>query len=476
MIGRMATTFAGARDVELEKLHDAKSKSPGWLCWNRTIYQCFCNTTRAQSWQMSLDCYAERVTSTRKFRGLARPCIQWIAFACAACTTSVPPEALTEPPTSSQRMPESHTQATDRPLARWWEIFGDPVLVRLVDRALVANRSQSPICGNDRKVQGAERNGTDAEPGTLFEAGGRRQALARAEQEASAYRNAKFRARRTREVGLAYIAARRWQETVEADRQAVEQLNDNHTVARFRREAGLVSTIDEGLSGTQSDLTQAAAERHLAAFEESLINLAKITGETPQNIRTLLADDGTLPEIPATLPNPEDPANLADRADLLALERSLLANLIREGVSQDDIDAAFSGSTDTDSKSIVAARQALTQLDRARIAARGEIAALRDRTNDAADREAQAQRTYERAQLTARDARSAYRTGMLDFSMLYVAEAAALATSHALTEAKAEKLVSLIRLWDAQGGGWSYADLPSKADERRDSPKASTCE
>jgi outer membrane protein TolC len=62
-----------------------------------------------------------------------------------------------------------------------------------------------------------------------------------------------------------------------------------------------------------------------------------------------------------------------------------------------------------------------------------------------------------------RDARAGYRAGAEPFATLYVAEASALAASEADASARTGLARAQIRLWTAQGLGWTLADLAPAA-------------
>jgi hypothetical protein len=71
------------------------------------------------------------------------------------------------------------------------------------------------------------------------------------------------------------------------------------------------------------------------ALAEAIARLSTLTGALPEDLRVLLGPDGTPPMFTAT-PGEED---VSHRADLLALEIRLTADLARHRITQDAIDA-----------------------------------------------------------------------------------------------------------------------------------------
>jgi outer membrane protein TolC len=135
--------------------------------------------------------------------------------------------------------------------ARWWHEAGDPILATLVEKGL--DSSEEIACRVSRLrqydfqvAQEAKRVGVRL--GRLVGAHQKVPADARTHEE----RVQRIAARRTlvaRQIATAYVEVRRLQQEVSLRSSLSDQYRDNAEVARFRREAGLVSASEALLIG-----------------------------------------------------------------------------------------------------------------------------------------------------------------------------------------------------------------------------------
>jgi outer membrane protein TolC len=360
----------------------------------------------------------------------------------------------------------------------WWETAGDPVLARLIDRGLAANTEL--ICdamglqAKEREADAASRR-LGSRIQSLFGAGDQ---LAEAgASQARAYRHADRRARVAAEIAAAYIEARRLQETRAARAKLLEQFKDNADIAKFRREAGLAPGLDSGLAGSLVSVTKSDLDAAGEQIETQVHELARLTGMEPQEVRAAIGGQGHVPDIAADVSG-ENRLSLARRADLLALESSLLTDMTRAGVTQEDLDAVLAGdAADAPERAhAAAAARSLARYREEQARAYEDIQRRRQAVAAASARQAELEDAIRDARSTVGDARLAYRNGTGDFATLYVAEAADLALHEARIRARAALAVATVNLWTAEGGGWTAADLAPHPAGAGVVPELTVCE
>ena len=342
--------------------------------------------------------------------------------------------------------------------ALWWQGIGDAMLVHLVETGLATNRdlacSATALRNADARVQSRSRR-IDTQITRLFDTRGTD--AAQAELRARAYRYAGRRAALARDIAEAYIAARRAQEVLALRSRLTAQFKDNTEIAQFRAEAGLVPGLDSGLAGSlvalNADELRAARTRYL----ERVSDLAGLVGIDAEVLAAQLGETGTVPDITA-MPSPDAP-DLTARPDLRALEQALLAQLIRAKVSQAEIDHALAGESAADEEIPAAAGSAAARWSDAQGKARADLARSAAAVTTAAQRQADLEKALAGADKRVEAARLGYRNGTGDIATLYVAEASGLGLTEARVSARADLARAAIRLWTAQGRGWTVADL-----------------
>ncbi|GGC15795.1 hypothetical protein GCM10011494_38350 [Novosphingobium endophyticum] len=344
----------------------------------------------------------------------------------------------------------------------WWETAGDPVLAALIDRGLTANPDL--VCDAvSLRTKEQEADAAARRLGNrirrLFDTGAT--SADEAASQARAYRHADKRARLAAEIAAAYIDVRRLQETRAARAELLEQFRDNAEIARFRREAGLVPGLDTGLAGSLVAVTRSDLDASREQIAASVRELARLTGMEPSEVEDAIGDQGHVPDIAADVSG-ETRLSLAHRADLLALESSLLADMTRGKVTQEDLDAALAGGAadvPAEASPVSAAARSVARYREAQVRAYEDVEQRRQTVATASARQAELEGGAREARATVGDSRLAYRNGTGDFATLYVAEAADLAVNEARIRARAALAVATIRLWTAEGGGWTAADL-----------------
>ncbi len=362
----------------------------------------------------------------------------------------------TLPPGSAGLRLEPAAIAPAQAASVWWRAAGDPVLARFVEQGLAHDPQLN--CATVTVRAGAMGVRGWRLPRPVDPWAGRARAAARS---AAAYEYADRRAHRAATVALAYVEARRWQERLGLQQAALAPLRDNAEIAQFRREAGLVSAIDGELGGVMAALDQVAVDAARARLTKAVAALARLTDLSPEQVAAWLGDQGQAPDLNLTPLAPTGDAALP-RADLMALEQRLGADLLRHHVKQAAIDKALAqprakaAPATPLAEAIAAYRRARAQAETEIRQAQATMAKAEARGVDLADVETLADRAQS-------DARAGYRAGVETFAKLYVAEAAALSARLARAEARADAAQGGVQLWTAQGLGWSSADLAPAA-------------
>ena len=356
----------------------------------------------------------------------------------------------------------------------WWRTAGDPVLATLIDHGLAGNadlicdaiglraREQQALTASRRLGNRIER---------LFDA--RTKSADEAASMARAYRYADRRARLAADIAAAYIEMRRLQETYALRSKLLEQFKDNAEVAAFRREAGLVSGLDAGLAGSLVSVTASDLDALRGQIETAERELAYLTGMEPVALKSAVSE-GKVPDIAADVSG-QARLSLARRADLLALESSLVADMTRRKVTQAELDAVLANDAANAPVGSPAA-VAVARYREAQAKAYQDLRQRRDAVAAASARRAELEKSNQQARATVRDARLAYRNGTGDFAALYVAESAVLAVDEARVRTRAALAEATVRLWAAEGSGWTRADLALPPPAAAVSPEVTVCE
>ncbi len=255
----------------------------------------------------------------------------------------------------------------DLRLAQWWQVFDDPQLTRLIDKALANNKDVKQAEGRVREAQarraiaeanqypslgtkaGANRNGSSSEAGlgltnnvfsSGFDAsweadlfGGKRRALeaADAQTQASEADLADVQVTLTAEVGLNYLNLRAYETRLAVAQSNLKIQVDTRDIANWRHLAGLTTQLDVDQATTTLEQTRA-----------QIPPLETLIAQTKNQIAVLL---GLNPEQgPALTPSPIPHANAAialgfpaellrRRPDIRRAERQLAAQTAQIGVA-----------------------------------------------------------------------------------------------------------------------------------------------
>lgn len=417
---------------------------------------------------------------------------------------------------------ESEVAPVELNIAEYWERLNDPLLTEFVEQAIAGNReiAQSVARVAQARAQlrasragyfptlsasgGAGRNfgngasedvdvslGADASwEIDLFGQISSDVAASRADLAAAGYSLADLQRLIAGQVALAVIDARSTTQQLAIARNTLGYQDENLQIARWRNQAGLVSSLDIEQARTQRAQTAAT----IPALESSLTATANaistLVGEPPGRVLVALFEPGDMP-VPEQLDGYEaPPAILARRPDVRSAEASLLSAAAQVGIARAQLLplVRLTGSVDTSSVGLDDLFDIITgnifasisqlifdggrtraQVDFAEAGVRGAqanwelaiLSAVEQVESAAVDQRAANERValneeaVDAASNSALLARSQYQAGLTDFQTLLNAENQLLSARNALVFAQADRAGAFVRLTQALGGGWT---------------------
>ncbi|MGH6781416.1 MAG: efflux transporter outer membrane subunit, partial [Sphingomonadaceae bacterium] len=295
------------------------------------------------------------------------------------------------------------------------------------------------------------------------------------------------------EVASNYVQLRLAQERLHIARETLEIDSENLDIARWRVQAGLVSSLDQEQARAQRARTAASIPSIETGYSGALNRLAVLTGQAPGAATAMLEQAAPIPAAPADIATGIPADTLRQRPDIRGAERTLAAATARIGVAEADLYPAlritgsigtsalsFGGLTDivtgglfsSLSQSIFDGGRRRSQVRSREAAAEGALAAYRqsvlvavedvenalvalDAARTRADEFAIA---FDAANNSAILARSQYRAGLTDFQTLLQTEQSLLSARDGAASTRADKALAVVQLYRALGGGWQTMD------------------
>jgi NodT family efflux transporter outer membrane factor (OMF) lipoprotein len=431
--------------------------------------------------------------------------------------------------------------ATD--LAAWWQQFHDPLLTALIARATADNlqiaQSVARLAeAREARVQahgdrlptvtgsaGVTENfthgggssivvgGGNGSPGTVITTGGsststqlslggdaswqadifggltRSLQAARDDEASAGFDLQGVRTSIAGEVATNYIEARLAQVRLAVAQSTLSTQDDNLQIARWRVQAGLVSSLDVEQARAQRAQTAASIPSLETSYQQAVARLGTLVGEAPGALRSDVESEAPIPRGPDAIATGIPADTLRCRPDVRSAERQLAAATARIGVAQAALfpALAISGNLDTDAASIGKLGSLLTgglfagltqtifdagkrksQVRSARAAAdlafanykQTVLSGLEDvedavqSLNAAKARQAQLAIALDASNNAAVYARSQYRSGLIDFLSLLQSEQTLLSARDQLVSAQGDEALAQVQLYLALGGGW----------------------
>ncbi|MXO55795.1 efflux transporter outer membrane subunit [Altererythrobacter gangjinensis] len=290
------------------------------------------------------------------------------------------------------------------------------------------------------------------------------------------------------QVVLQSITAKQLAMQLEIARASLAIQDENLQIARWRREAGLVSSLDVEQARTQRAQTAATIPQIEGDLAATANALSTLLGETSGRVLEEISNSARVPAPPQTA-NFSAPAEiLRRRPDVRAAEAQLASDTARIGLARAQLSplVRLTGTVGTNSIGIDNLFDIITgnlfasmsqlifdggrtraQIDQAEAVAEGSLAAwkrsiliaLEDVETSAVQLRSARQRTvlFDEASGAAENAallaRSQYQAGLIDFQILLTAESQLLSARNSAVSAEASRASAFTRLARALGGG-----------------------
>lgn len=457
-----------------------------------------------------------------------------LALALGGCSLGPDPQSLADPAIDFPQGWSAQGDATaGYDQARYWEALGDPVLTSLVDAALAenldiaqsaarlvqakesldqaragyfpqisgsggANRAVGDGASNDVAFNLGLNAGWEAD---LFGRIGSSAQAARFDYAAAGYSLGDLQRAIAGQVALQTISARATALQLAIARDTLTIQDENLQIARWRNQAGLVSSLDVEQARSQRAQTAASIPQLESSLAATSHAISTLIGEPPGRVLALLSPAGEIAEPPAVAGMGAPADLLRRRPDVRSAEASLLASGARIGVARAQMfpllslsgtigtsDAGGLDLFDLVTGSVIASVSQLlfdggrtaSQIASAEAAAEGSLAAWRKSiltaleevesaiaARNAADaRLGDLVEALDAASNAALLARSQYQAGLTDFQTLLQSESQLLSARNALVSARADRAAAFVRLTQALGGGWAMENWAQTPDNR----------
>ena len=301
------------------------------------------------------------------------------------------PQASSQAPFVSSASP-AFTQ--DQPPGRWWSLFADPTLDRLVEQALVANTDLRVAAANLRRARAVLRETRSglfpsatanasatysrqsgdqlgfqgvASEGESYDAGidvsyqvdlfGRiRRALVASRADAGAAQAAFDVSRITvaAETARAYADACSAGRQLAVARESLRIQEETFELTRRRVEGGRGTALDTGQAGAQLEQVRASIPTLEGQRQTALFRLSVLTGRPPAEFPREVAGCETPPALARPIPVGDGATLLSRRPDVRQAERELAAATARVGVATASLypSVSLGGSVGTSSTSL----------------------------------------------------------------------------------------------------------------------------
>ena len=450
---------------------------------------------------------------------------------CATPAVDVPAPGIAVPEDWAQSDPSLVT--TD--LAEYWLLLGDPLLASLVEQAIAQNRDLAQSAARLDQARASLRQsragwlptfsasgsaardiGDFSREGVQFNLGvdasweadvfgriGNDVAAAKADLAAAGFAQADLQRLIAGQVAISAINARALAQQLESARDTLAYQDENLQIARWRNQAGLVSSLDVEQARTQRAQTAATIPQLESSLTATANAISTLIGEPPGRVldafaapRRMGAHDVLMP-LPAApqLQGFEAPAQiLRRRPDVRSAEASLVAATARIGIARAQLlplvrltgsigtgpaqvdnlfDIITGGLIGSVSQLIFDGGRTRALIDSSQASARGALAAWEQTILSALEEVESAavdqRKADERVVIFAEAvdaagnsvllARSQYQAGLTDFQVLLTAENQLLSARNQFVAAEADRATAFVRLTQALGGGWDMTSF-----------------
>lgn len=410
---------------------------------------------------------------------------------------------------------------SDDDIARWWDRLEDPLLNIIIAKAINGNLDMKVAVARLRQAReleiqakagaflslsasGATSQSINSDAGDqtnislgmdasyevdIFGGVSSSIAAARADRQASAYDLSAVQVSLVGDVARYYTDARSAQQRFALAQEALGYANDNLQIAQWRRQAGLVSSLDvEQARGLRAEAA-ANIPLYRSDYLTAAYRLGVLTGQAPAALIKDMDPVKAIPDVPSSIAVGIPVNIMRQRPDVRSAERALAASVYRIGVERADLYPNLSiggefgvdvlsigGLTDMLTDTIFASlNQLIFDGGRAKSEVRGQEAkaeaafasyqqtillGLEEVENalvaleTARERESAFAEALDAARNQAILARINYRSGLNDFAVVLDAETALVSANDGLISSRAASTLAVIQLYRSLGGGW----------------------
>ena len=407
-------------------------------------------------------------------------------------------------------------------VSRYWELMNDPVLAQLVELAATRNLDIAQASARVAQARaglalakagylpqltgsaGAQRNvgqfidhdlqfnlGADVSwEADLFGRISAQVAASRADYASAGFSAGDVERLIVGQVALAVVSARASAAQLAIARDTLANQDENLQITRWRRQAGLVSSLDVEQARAQRAQTAATIPALETSLAATSYQISTLIGEPPGRVLGLFSGEASMPVPPDAVGYAAPAQALRRRPDIRAAEATLIGDSARIGVARAQLYPLLqlTGSIGTAPGNLNGLFDLITgglfagvtqlifdggrtraQIESAQALAEGSLAAwrqsvlnaLQETETAASDLGAGRARVslFAEAEDAANNAailaRSQYQAGLTDFQTLLNAENQLLTARNARIGAEAERASAFVRLTQALGGGWS---------------------
>ena len=293
------------------------------------------------------------------------------ALALAGC--AVGPDFKSPAPQAPGQTPfvsgQSPVFTQNQPPGRWWSLFGDPVLDRLVEQALVANTDLRVAAANlarsravlretragrlpstNLSASGVYAKNPDVPTDTIYDAGldvsyqvdlfggiSRAIEASRADVDAvqAAFDNTRISV--AAETTRAYADACSAGQQLAVARENLRLQEETFDLTRRQFEGGRGTALETGQAGAQLEQVRATLPTLEAQRTAALFRLAVLTGRPPAEFPAEVAQCERPLALAGPIPVGDGATLLARRPDIRQAERELAAATARVGVATADL-------------------------------------------------------------------------------------------------------------------------------------------
>ena len=299
------------------------------------------------------------------------------------------------------------------------------------------------------------------------------------------------------EVAQNYVDVRSYQGRLIIARSNLKSQSDTLDIAQWRYQAGLARSTDVEQARASLEQTRAEIPDLEVELSRAKNRLAVLTGKIPGALDRRLSVVRDLPTIPEQIAIGIPASVLTQRPDLIVAERNLAAETARVGqkIAQRYPSLSLGGSFGWTAYSLSAmgaadsfistiiGTLALTLFDGGRLRSIVEaqnavqeqalityeqtvLIALEEVENAliahayAHDKVTAWAASAEAARNAAELSRDLYQSGLTDFQQVLISERSRLTAEDSLAQARASRVVTLVKLYKALGGGWQVTAIP----------------